>query len=50
MHAANEVGEYAGVGEGRCEIAQERASGNSEETAIRSRLEIFKWLLRMGLG
>jgi hypothetical protein len=38
MHVANEMGEYAGVGESRCEIAQERATGSGEETAIRSRL------------
>jgi len=50
MHAANEVGECAGVGEGRSEIATDEASESGEETAIRSRLEIFKWLLRKELG
>jgi hypothetical protein len=50
MHAANEVGEYAGVGEGSSEIALERATGSGKEIAIRSRLEIFKWLLRRGLA
>lgn len=50
MHVANEVGEYAGVREGRGEVAKKTGNGSGEEIAIRSRLENYKWLLRKGLG
>ena len=42
MHVADEVGKYAGVSEGRSEIARKTGKRRQNKIAIRSRLENFQ--------